>query len=129
MPKKKEDNNRKKAAANSGQFQKGHPKMGGRKAGTKNKVTNDLRKLIQEQLAPRIQKLGEEIDKIADPADKVSAMAHWANYILPKYSNTTINADTHRDISTEEYLRQLNGHYQKKDIDIDITQIKIHNNR
>ena len=127
MPRKKEDS-KKTPAANSGQFQKGHPKMGGRKAGTKNKVTNDLRKLIQEQLTSRIQNLGAEIDKIKDPAAKVQAMAHWANYILPKYSNTTINADIHRDISTEEYLRQLNGHYQKKDIDIDSTQIKIHNN-
>lgn len=128
MPRKKEDNSKNTPAANSGQFQKGHPKMGGRKPGSKNKITNDLRKLIHEQLAPRIQNLGKEIDKIKDPADKVAAMAHWANYIIPKYSNTTINADTRRDISTEEYLRQLNGHYEKVDIDIDITRIKIHNN-
>ncbi len=128
MPRKKEDNSKNTPAANSGQFQKGHPKMGGRKPGSKNKITNDLRKLIHEQLAPRIQNLGKEIDKIKNPADKVAAMAHWANYVIPKYSNTTINADTQRDISTEEYLRQLNGHYEKVDIDIDITRIKIHNN-
>ncbi len=113
---------------NGGQFKKGHKKMGGRKAGTKNKVTTDIRKLIIDQITPRIEKLGNDLDKM-EPAERVAALAHWANYVIPKYSNTTINGDSKRDIGTEEMLKQLNGEYQRTDITIDITKIKIVNNQ
>ncbi len=110
-----------------GKFQKGHVKVGGRKPGSKNKVTSDIRKLIIEQITPRIQKLGSDLDAMK-PSDRAAALAQWANYVIPKYSNTTLNTDRTRDIGTEEMLKQLESTYQDADIQIDITKIKVHNN-
>ena len=111
-----------------GKFQKGHKKVGGRKAGSKNKVTKDLRRIIEEQLTDHLQNLNKIIASIKEPDKKAVALAHWANYILPKYSNTTINSDSKRDLTTEEYLLELERKYNKKDISIDISEIKIINN-
>ena len=101
--------------------------MGGRAKGTPNKLTNNVRKMLQDQLGDHIATIGETIAAIEDPAQKASALAQWTQYIIPKYSNTTINADTKRDIPTEEYIKELNDAYG--DIkQIDITRIKIVDN-
>lgn len=111
-----------------GKFQTGHKKVGGRKAGTKNKVTTDIRKLIIEQITPKLQKLGDDLDAMK-PAERAAALAQWANYVIPKYSNTTINQDHTRDLGTEELLKQLESNYQQADVEIDITKIRVHNNQ
>ncbi|MBR5656779.1 MAG: hypothetical protein IKW98_08885 [Prevotella sp.] len=129
--KNKDDKNEKKAEKKStpaGRFTKGHKKVGGRAKGTPNKVTGDMRSIIEKQLRPHIEKIGETIKSIKDPAQKAAAIAQWNQYLMPKYSNTTINADTRRDISTEEFISQLNGKYDKSDINIDISTINIINN-
>lgn len=109
-------------------FTKGHTKMGGRQKGTKNKVTRDLRQLIKDKLAEHIEQLDKIIDSIKDPAQKSAAIAQWTQYVIPKYSNTTISDDSRRDIGTEEFLKALNDNYKKSDIEIDITKVKIVNN-
>lgn len=114
--------------SSGGKFTKGHKKVGGRKKGTSNKLTGDLRKMLQQQLQPYIENIGEIIKGIEDPAQKAATLAHWAQYIMPKYSNTTINADSRRDITTEEYIRELNGKYDSTDIKINIDNLKIINN-
>ena len=109
-------------------FQPGRKKTGGRKKGTPNKITTNLRKIIEEQVTPHFEKLGEYL-KHMDPDKRVMALAQFANFIIPKYSNTTINADEKRDIPTEEYIKNLNGHYKKEDIHIDLSNLTIVNNQ
>ena len=109
-------------------FESGHKKVGGRKAGSKNKVTKDLRRIIEEQLTERLSHLGELLDSIDEPDKKAMTLAHWTNYILPKYSNTTINTDEKRDLTTEEYLLELESNYRQKDISMSVDDIKIVNN-
>lgn len=117
-----------KRKATSGSFQKGREKTGGRKKGTPNKVNKNIRKMLEEQLLPHIENIGNIIQDIEDPEKKAAALSQWACYIIPKYSNTTINADTSRDVSTEEYINNLNDQYKTKDIQINITELKIVNN-
>ena len=129
--KNKDDKNEKKAEKKStpaGRFTKGHKKVGGRAKGTPNKVTGDMRSIIEKQLRPHIEKIGETIEAIEDPAQKAAAIAQWNQYLMPKYSNTTINADNRRDISTEEFISQLDGKYEKSDINININNINIVDN-
>jgi len=127
--KKKEEAAKKETAAKKdGKFQKGHKKVGGRQKGTPNKLTTDFRKALQEQLGPHITAIGNTIEQIEDPAQKASALATWAQYLMPKYSNTTISTDTKRDIATEDYIKELNDNYEKAAVSIDITQIKIVDN-
>lgn len=123
----KETSNQKKTKSSAGGFAKGHKKVGGRKKGSPNKITADLRNMIKEQIAPWIARIGEDM-KALEPAERLQAIAHLGNYVLPKYSNTTINADSKRDIGTEEYIQALNDKYDKKDIKIDIDKLTIVNN-
>ena len=126
--KKEADTQKESAPKKSGKFEKGRKKTGGRQKGTQNKLTTDLRKLLQEQLTDHINHIGETIAAIDKPADKAAALATWTQYLIPKYSNTTINADTKRDIATEDYIKQLADKYDGKDISIDITKIQIVDN-
>ena len=117
-----------KRKATSGSFSKGHEKMGGRKKGTPNKMTSNLRKVLEEQLRPHIEKLNDYIESITEPDKKATVLAQWAPYILPKLSNITLGEDGQRDITTEEYLKELNSNYKKADIHIDVAKLKIVNN-
>ena len=126
----KQDNGEKTITSNppSTLFQKGRAKTGGRKKGTKNKVTKSIRKILEDQLLPRLETIGDTIDKIKDPGDKAAAVAHFLPFLVPRYSNTTINADIHRDISTEQYIKEMNGKYDKSDIKVDTQTLNIINN-
>ncbi len=130
MPRKKNETqlNADKSVQSPKGFQKGHKKIGGRQKGSKNKVTKSIRKILEEQLLPRLQDIGETIDNIKDPSDRAAAMAHFLPFVVPRYSNTTINADIHRDISTEQYIKDMNGKYDKADIKIDAQTLNIINN-
>lgn len=110
------------------EFQPGHAKVGGRKKGTPNKVNKNIRKMLEEQLLPELNKIGSYIAAIDDPKEKATVLSQWACYVIPKYSNTTINSDSTRDLSTEEYLNELNDAYKKKEIQININSLKIVNN-
>lgn len=123
-----EKNGKKKREATSGSFKKGHEKMGGRKKGTPNKMTTNLRRVLEEQLRPHIEKLDSYIESIKEPDKKAAVLAQWAPYVLPKLSNITLGEDGQRDITTEEYIKELNSNYKKADIHIDVAKIKIVNN-
>lgn len=125
---KEKDKNTDKKNPRPGAFKKGHKKVGGRTKGTPNKVTGDMRSIIERQLRPLIENIGKTINSIKDPAQKSAAIAQWNQYLMPKFSNITTNGDTRRDISTEEFISQLNGKYDKSDINIDISTINIINN-
>lgn len=107
------------------QFEKGHKKVGGRKKGTPNKMTRDLRKVLEEQLRPHIEKLYDYIDRIHELDKKTTALAQWAPYIMPKLSNITLGDDQMRDLTTEEYLKQLNDSFKAGETKVDVTKIKI----
>ncbi len=119
---------KKKRQATSGSFEKGHKKAGGRQKGTPNKMTTNLRRILEAQLRPHIEKLNSYIDSIKEPDKKAAVLAQWAPYILPKLSNITLGEDGQRDITTEEYLKELNSSYKKADIHIDVAKVKIVNN-
>lgn len=110
-------------------FQKGRKKTGGRKKGVKNKVTKNIRKILEEQLLPRLDNIGQMIDDIVEPEKKAAAIASLLPFVVPKFSNTTINADTRRDISTEQYIKEMHGKYAQADISIDISTLNIVNNK
>ena len=71
----KETSNQKKTKSSAGGFAKGHKKVGGRKKGSPNKITADLRNMIKEQIAPWIARIGEDM-KALEPAERLQAIAH-----------------------------------------------------
>ncbi|MBC8984774.1 hypothetical protein H9X96_03185 [Pedobacter sp. N36a] len=61
---------------------KGLPRTGGRKPGTTNKVTKDLREVISGFLQKNATKMQEEYEKL-DPKDKLTFFEKMIKYSLP----------------------------------------------
>lgn len=129
MADKSGNNNKtvKKRSSNSGSFQKGRAKTGGRKAGTPNKVTRDARQILGETLLEHLENVGDYINSIDDNAKKVQAIASLLPFYMPKYQSTTLTADTRRSLSCEEEMAELEKGFAKKEIEISITEREIFN--
>ena len=123
-----------------GQFTKGgkKPEGSGRKVGTKNKYGNirdRLKEIIMpyletdiDNMKPGAKSLATDLMKIADPNDRVHAVAAILPYIVPKYTSTTITADANRPVSEEEHLLELDAKYTKKEVSINIKTLTIVDN-
>ncbi len=126
----------------SGRFVKGHPKKGGRAVGSKNKYGN-VRDRLKDILMPYLEFDPDEqplvdgktppcfatdLMKIDDPKDRIDAVAKVLPFVVPKYSATTISADTNRPLSDEEQLLELDEKYTKKEISINIKALTIVDN-
>ena len=125
--------------ANSGCFEKGHDKVGGRKAGSKNKYGNirdRLKALLMPYLEtdpdkmsdPKIPTLAKDLIKIDDPKDRAEVISKYLPFVVPKYSSTTITADADRPINEEEELLALDATYTKKEITLTLKQVTIVDN-
>ncbi len=71
-------------------FQKGksgNPK--GRKVGSPNKVTGDLRARINTLLSDTFDKIIDDFDQL-EPRERVAAWAKLAEYVLPKHKDYNI---------------------------------------
>lgn len=62
---------------------KGTPKTGGRKIGTPNKVTNDLRTWVASILDNGRERFISDLDSL-EPIERVRTFTNLLNYVLPK---------------------------------------------
>lgn len=111
--------------ANSTSFKKGRQKTGGRKKGTPNKMTVTIREQLKKAIEPFLEDMENTINDIVEPKDKVDAIAKILPFIIPKYQSTTINDDSKRNITLEEYLVDMDNTYKKTQITISEKKMKI----
>lgn len=86
-------------------------KFGGRKKGTPNKTTQELREFIQVFLEGQFENL-ENVFQELKPRDKVNAFIKMLPYVLPRQMQMDVNA-THKqetiydysNLTTEELLQ------------------------
>lgn len=133
MPTKKDNTQQqpkepKKRKASSTSFVKGHEKKGGRKAGTPNKISKDARTILGDTLKNRLENIGEVLDKIKDPSKYVDAVSKLLPFYMPKYQATTLNADTARNTTVEEHMRQLDAQYKSLEVQINLKSLQIIDN-
>ena len=64
-------------------FQKGRPKTGGRKPGTANRTTAQLRELLTATLEAKLDELPELLEAL-EPAKQVEALIRLLPYIMPR---------------------------------------------
>ena len=88
---------------NKTSFKKGRKKTGGRKKGTPNKMTLTIREQLKNAIEPFLETMEDTINNIVEPKDKVDAIAKILPFVVPKYQSTTINDDTRRNVTLEEY--------------------------
>lgn len=70
-------------------FEKGHEKIGGRKQGTQNAATAEIREMISEIVRGNIGQVKEDL-KAMKPKDRVDAIAKLLPYIVPKMMEAKI---------------------------------------
>jgi hypothetical protein len=68
-------------------FEKGKPKTGGRKSGTPNKTTANLRSLINEFLADNFHAVTQEFDQL-ETRDKINVYLKLLEFGVPKLTRT-----------------------------------------
>lgn len=109
-----------------GQFVKGTEKIenSGRKPGTPNKygnVRDRLKAIILPYLNPdpdvdmKTNTLFKDLMKIDNPATRADLVSKFLPFIVPKYSSTTISADSERPMAEEERLLELDKEYKKNE--------------
>jgi hypothetical protein len=126
-PEKKEKS---KLLDERGKFAKGHKKVGGRAAGTKNRNSN-IRDRLKEQVEPFIESIAENLMKVQKEEGTAAMMTlqeKFMPYFMPKYSAMSLSADQDRPISEEERLLELDGLYTKKELSINFKSMTVVNN-
>ena len=69
---------------------KGMPKTGGRRAGTPNKVTGNLREFVSGLIDDNREKIASDIEKL-QPKDRVMIFEKLMSYVMPKKSETSMD--------------------------------------
>ena len=84
-------------------FEKGKPKTGGRKPGTANRTTSDLKTRISTLLDTQFDSVVENLDAL-EPKDRVTAYLKFLEYVLPKQREQKIDLSTLSDEQIDELL-------------------------
>jgi len=113
-----------------GKFTKGHKKIGGRVAGTKNR-NSSIRDILKEQLEPFIKEISVNLLKVQREEGTAAMMTlqeKYMPYFVPKLQSMSLSADQDRPISEEERLLELDGLYTKKELSINFKSMTVVNN-
>lgn len=81
-------------------------KTGGRKKGTTNKVTRDVREAIAVFAQENVERMGEWLNQIEDPAKRMDLYLRALEYHVPKLSRAEVSANVNMTIV--EALKELN---------------------
>lgn len=92
-----------------GRFRPGHPKRGGAKAGYRR-----ARSVLMEQLYPFYENMGELIQSIESPYDRVRAIALMSRHTMPTLSSVDYRESAQRSLTAEEQLARMNARYSGK---------------
>ena len=88
---------------------KGLPKTGGRKKGTPNAVSRDLRARISAFLDENFDTAVKAWKQLNDPKDKLKLYIDLACFGVPKLQAVQLEADIRKEGSVEDDLRQLSS--------------------
>ncbi len=84
-------------------FQKGKPRTGGRRPGTANRTTADLKSRISDLLDSRFDKVVEDLEQL-EPKDRVTAYLKFLEYVVPKMREQKIDLSTLTDEQIDDLL-------------------------
>jgi len=87
-------------------FQPGKAKTGGRQAGTKNKVTTDIKTRIAALVDNQFEQAQKNLKKL-EPKEHVTAYIKFLEYVLPKQREQKLDVAARLEAMTEEELNAL----------------------
>lgn len=87
-------------------FEPGHLKKGGRKSGSQNKTTADIKTRIAALIDEQFDAIQYDLGDL-EPKDRVTAYLKFLEYILPKQRESKIDLNSRLDGLTDEQLNKL----------------------
>ena len=81
-------------------------KTGGRKAGTPNKVTSDLRGRIEQLVNDQFDVIKADLETL-DPKDRIAAYQRFIEYVLPKQREQKIDLSSLSDEQIDDLLDRV----------------------
>lgn len=89
---------------------KGIPKTGGRKPGTPNKISSQVREILSETTFDYYASKQFQKDlSMLDPKDRILAMERFTKYVAPQLQSTTLDVTTETKKTIEDRLIALSG--------------------
>jgi hypothetical protein len=82
-------------------FKKGN-KLGGRKKGSKNKATTEIRERFRVLLDNNLDTLQDDLNSL-EPKDRVRALLDLSQYVVSKLKSTEITTDTDQPVITIDF--------------------------
>lgn len=85
------------------QFEKGREKTGGRKPGSTNKATADIKTKIAALIEEHFETIKDDLEAL-DPKERVAAYLKFLEYVLPKQREQKIDFSTLTEEQIDEIL-------------------------
>ncbi|TRO65489.1 hypothetical protein [Christiangramia sabulilitoris] len=76
--------------------------LGGRKKGSKNKATTEIRERFKYLLEDNMDRLHQDFDEL-EPKDRIKAFLDLAQYVVPKLKSTEIKQDKDQPVITIDF--------------------------
>ena len=86
-------------------FEKCRENTGGRKAGTPNKATTDLKSKISALVDEQFETIQTDLESL-DPKERVTAYLKFLEYVLPKQREQKIDLSTLTDEQIDDLLNR-----------------------
>ncbi|GAB4038685.1 hypothetical protein [Spirosoma jeollabukense] len=86
-------------------FEKGREKTGGRKSGSTNKASTDIKSKIASLIDNQFDAIQADLETL-EPKDRVSAYLKFMEYVLPKQREQKIDLSTLTDEQIDDLLEK-----------------------
>ncbi|MCX2718755.1 hypothetical protein [Lentiprolixibacter aurantiacus] len=83
-------------------FTKGHEKIGGRKKGTPNRITKELRNVLKEIIAQELEHLPSYLESIPDKK-RIEILLKLMPYVFPRLNPISFESGEPVDFSYDKY--------------------------
>ncbi len=87
------------------QFEKGREKTGGRKPGSTNRTSTDLKSRLAALVDSQFDTIQADLETL-EPKDRVTAYLKFMEYVLPKQREQKIDVSTLTDQQVDELLNK-----------------------
>ena len=87
-------------------------KSGGRKKGTPNRVTGEVRACFRDFVAENFDAFRAEWQQIEDPKDKAEVFIKACKFVIPALQSVSLTSEDCQDKSIEEYLGRMASEIQ-----------------
>ena len=84
-------------------FEKGREKTGGRKPGSTNRTTTDIKSKIAALIDDQFDSIQADLERL-EPKDRIAAYMKFMEYVLPKQREQKIDLSTLTDEQVDDLL-------------------------